>query len=240
METKRILVVAAHPDDEVLGCGAAIAVHTFRKEDVFILILADGVTSRSYNPLEKVPREKELRANKIALQERKKGMYNALKILGVNSKNIMSLNLPDQRLDTLPFLDIVKRIERIKKRFIPNVVYTHFFGDLNLDHRITCEAVLTSFRPLNGRRIEKIYCFEIPETTGWRIPASVNSFNPNYYVDVSETIGLKLEAIKSYNVELRKYPHPRSPESIKKLAIKRGKEKFGNVAEAFVKVAEDI
>ena len=232
----KVLVVVAHPDDEVLGCGATIAKHCEDGDDVFVLFLADGVTSRIYEPQSMVSRDDELKQSEGELTQRKNELKEALNILGVRDLNMKTIDFPDQRMDSLSMLDIVKEIEKVKEEVKPDIVYTHFWGDLNRDHRITFEAVITAFRPVNGARNEEIYCFEIPETTDWGIPTQENKFVPNHFVDTAHTIDKKLEAMQAYDSEKREYPHPRSIEAIRTIAQERGKVKELDSAEAFVKI----
>jgi len=233
-----ILVVAAHSDDEILGCGATIAKHVRCGDQVNILFLTDGVTSRTYDPSQGLTRDQEISASGLQIEVRKKEMINALKVVGIPRDNIKCLDLPDQRLDSVTFLDIVKEIEKVNTELSPEVVYTHFWGDLNKDHRIAFEAVLTAFRPVDGVRQQNIFCFQIPESTGYGIPVESNVFKPNYYVDVSDTLDLKISALESYQSERRDFPHPRSSQSLADLAQETGKEISAEAAEAFVSINE--
>lgn len=218
---KKILIIAAHPDDEVLGCGGTIA--KFGRErgvEVYTLILGEGVTSR-YEKRETGVKSKELKELKGCINK-------AAKILGV--KKIFVLDFPDNRFDTVALLDIVKAIEKVKDEIKPHIVYTHYRGDLNIDHRITYEAVLTACRPVKSETVREIYSFEVPSSTEWNYP---NTFCPNVYVDISETIGRKVEALGAYKSETRAWPHPRSVKAIKNLAQKRGCEVGFDYGEAF-------
>lgn len=216
----RILVVAAHPDDEVLGCGGTMA-KLARENDVYILFLGEGVTSRD------MPDERK----KQAVDQLRKEAKNADKRLNV--KEVFFENLPDNRFDTVPLLDITKVIERYLQRIRPEAIYTHYFGDLNVDHQIANKAVFTAARPMGNYSTRKILSFEILSSTEWTETKPCSSFVPNTYVDVSGTINVKLEAMRCYKSELRKYPHPRSLEGIKILAQKRGLEVGLKFAEAF-------
>lgn len=216
----RILVIAAHPDDEVLGCGGTIAKHAAEEADVYTIILGEGVTSRFPK------REEGLKSKE--LKELKSYINKAAKILGV--KKTFTFGFPDNRFDTVALLDIVKVIEKVKNEVKPEIVYTHHWGDLNIDHRITYDTVLSACRPIKGETVQKIYSFEIPSSTEWNYP---NTFSPNVYVDISETINKKIEAMKAYKSEIRKWPHPRSIEAIRVLACKRGYEVGLEKAEGF-------
>ncbi|MBF0384749.1 MAG: PIG-L family deacetylase [Candidatus Omnitrophica bacterium] len=229
-----VLVVAAHPDDEVLGCGGTIAKHTFNNDRVRILCMADGVTSRYYNPGNKISRKNELKKYNKEISRRKSEMLRAVKILGVKADDVRFGDFPDQRLDSIPLLDIIKFIEAYKKKYHPDIIYTHFWGDLNKDHRVTFEAVITAFRSFGKKSREKIYCFEVPESTGFGVPERENKFDPDHFVDIINTFALKIEALKIYESEKRVFPHPRSVKSIENHASKRGKGMKRRYAEAFV------
>jgi len=233
---KNILVVAAHPDDEVLGCGATMAKHVAEGDHVTLVLVADGVTSRMYDPTHPMARRKELSLNKQAISRRAKEAYHAAKVLGLGAKNVCLLNLADQRLDNYLLLDIVKHIEKIKRSIKPSVVYTHFWGDLNLDHQIVCRAVLTAFRPRPGEHHAEVLHFEIPESTYLSVPGMQRAFIPDHYVDVQKTFSLKLKALESYESERRQYPDFRSIKFIEKLGKKRGQEFKIGLAEAFVRL----
>jgi len=233
---KKVLVVAAHPDDEVLGCGATIAKHTHQGDQVVLVLVADGVSSRTYDPMEPLSREKELSVHAQAIQRRNQEAHRAAGILGVQQDDVHLLNLADQRLDAYPLLDIIKHIEKIKDGLQPSVVYTHFWGDLNLDHQIVCRAVLTAFRPgLSGHTIDLLH-FEVPESTYLSLPLGAKAFVPNHYVEVRETFHLKLKALEAYESEARIYPHCRSVQFIEELGAKRGQESHVPLAEAFVRL----
>jgi N-acetylglucosamine malate deacetylase 1 len=220
MKAKKILVVAAHPDDEVLGCGGTIVKHAIAGDSVHLLILGEGITSRF------TKRESGLGSKE--LDDLKRYINQSSKIMKI--KNTHVFTLPDNRFDSVELLDIVKIVEKAKKEIRPDVIYTHHRADLNIDHRITFEAVLTACRPLQGETVKEIYSFEIPSSTEWSYP---NSFQPNIYVDISGTIKTKIAAMKAYKSEIRKWPHPRSEEAILTLAKKRGCEAGLDFAESF-------
>lgn len=215
---KRILVVAAHPDDEVLGCAGEISYRISKGEEVNVLTLTDGVSSRSgFKNDEK----------KVRLSE----FERAARLLGI--KKAVNLGLPDQRLDSIALLDIIQKIEIFIKEMQPNIVFTHFGGDLNLDHRRTFEATMTACRPVQGQTIEEIYCFEVSSSSEWNYP---EQFQPNVYTDISNHIEKKIEAINAYESEIKQWPHPRSIEAMRILSNKRGSEVGFNWAEAFILV----
>ncbi len=215
--SKTVLVVAAHPDDEALGCGGTIARHIDNGDEVFTIFVADGVTSRAY-------------ANQKDLNERESCAELARKVLGVH-KNFY-LGLPDNQLDSLPLIEVIKPIERIVQDIQPNVVYTHHIGDLNVDHCITHKAVLTACRPMPKTSVQAIFAFEIMSSTDWALSNS-EVFNPNHFVDISRHLQKKMDALGAYVMEMRNSPHSRSAEHIKHLAYHRGHCVGMNAAEAF-------
>jgi LmbE family N-acetylglucosaminyl deacetylase len=220
---KRVLVIAAHPDDEVLGCGGTIAKLSTGGNDVYAMILGEGITSRDESRNRNV-REREIK-------ELKGQIERAGRILRV--KKTYTFDFPDNRFDTVALLDVVKTIERIKNEIQPEVVFTHHYGDLNIDHQITFKAVMTAFRPLRGESVDEIYSFEVPSSTEWNAPSSNTYFMPNCFIDISKTIKHKIMAMKKYKNEIRDYPHPRSVESIEMKAKQRGVQVGLEAAEAF-------
>jgi len=220
---KRVLVVAAHPDDEILGCGGTMALHSQRGDEVYVLILGEGVTSRDEK------RDRERREKEIA--ELKHQVEAANKIVG--TKKTFLFDFPDNRFDSVPLLDIIKVIEKVKNEVKPDIVYTHHHGDLNIDHQITFRAVMTAFRPMRGEKAKEVYSFEVPSSTEWNAPIPASYFMPNYFIDVSNTLELKIKAMKEYKSEIMEYPHPRSPEAIRIYARFRGIQVGLEAAEAF-------
>jgi len=217
---KKILIVAAHPDDEVLGCGGTVARLVKEGYEAYTLILGEGITSRDRS-----------RNRKKRLQDIKKlkdQIYKANKILGI--KKVFTFDFPDNRFDSVDFLDIVKTIEEIKNELKPEIIFTHSKSDLNIDHRITYQAVITATRPMKNETVKSIYAFEILSSTEWNYPLS---FSPNVYFNIEDTLDLKLQAMAEYKSELREYPHPRSLEGIKIKAKQRGMEVGFCYAEAF-------
>ena len=217
--TKQILVIAAHPDDEILGCGGTIARHVENGDNVDILFLADGVTSRG-----------GVQDNKDIIEREANG-EKACSILGANV--IKFAKYPDNKMDTIPFLDVVNEIEMVIKQLKPVVIYTHHVGDLNIDHQITHKAVMTAARPQPGCVVREIYSFEVLSSTEWSTPSPASFFIPNRFVDISMTLSKKLFALKSYNCEMHEFPHSRSVESVSILARHRGAAMGMDAAEAF-------
>ena len=221
---KTILVVAAHPDDEVLGCGGSIAKWTASGNIVHILIMAEGATSRSSI------RDREAKSEELSLLE--KSANSAGKILGVASVKL--LDFPDNRMDSVDRLDIIKAIEEEIKRLKPHTVVTHHCGDVNIDHRITHEAVVTACRPQPGHSVRLLLAFEVMSSTEWQPPGSNFVFQPNWFEDVVKTFDFKIKALDCYQSEMREWPHPRSLNNIKNLAQYRGSMVGCEFAEGFM------
>ena len=220
-----ILIIAAHPDDEVLGCGGTIA-KLCENNTVYTLIIGEGITSREISDEEK----------KEELKKLKEQSEKANKILGI--KKLFFDNFPDNKFDIVPLLDIIKSIEKVIQEIKPQEIFTHHFGDLNIDHQITHKAVLTATRPVGDYSVKKIRSFEVLSSTEWNYQNQTNIFTPNIYIDISETIEKKLDAMKCYKSEIMDYPHPRSFVGIKILAKKRGLEVGLKYAEAFCLIRE--
>ena len=219
-----ILVIAAHPDDEVLGCGGAIAKHTQNGDQVHILILAEGATSRN------LERDRQLFASEISAL--KTAAHKASKILNVDSLALHSF--PDNRMDSCDLLDIIKVIEQAIDRYQPKIVYTHHAGDVNIDHQLIHRATVTACRPIPNQSVQTLLFFEIPSSTEWQTSGSALPFIPNWFVDISETLECKLKALEIYESEMRPYPHPRSLEAVEYLARWRGATIGVKAAEAFM------
>lgn len=221
---KKILVIAAHPDDEVLGCGATIARHAKSGDSVHIVILAEGVTSRD-DLRDRLRRD-------VELSELAKAAFSARDILGAKTLDLHEF--PDNRMDSVDHLDIVKVIEKFLNMYEPEVVYTHHAGDVNIDHRCIHEAVITATRPQPGQTVKTLLFFEVPSSTEWQPPGSAPAFAPNWFVDISSTLSLKMEALAAYKTEMRSWPHTRSCEAVEHLARWRGATIGSDAAEAFV------
>jgi LmbE family N-acetylglucosaminyl deacetylase len=219
----KVLVIAAHPDDEVLGCGGAIAQHVSVGDEVHVEILAEGIKSRLAKPYSD---------NKSAVLDLKRSAEIANGILGVASLTLHGL--PDNRLDSMDRLDIIQLIENKISTYSPKVIYTHHCGDVNIDHRIIHEATNTACRPLPGSDVCRILYFEVPSSSEWQIPGSAPPFLPNWFVDISSSLATKINALDAYNSEMRSWPHPRSLTAVEHLAKWRGASVGLNAAEAFV------
>ncbi len=217
-----ILVIAAHPDDEVLGCGGTIARLARDGHAVHVAILGEGVTSRYPS------REQADPARVAALGERSR---RAAELLG--ARGVSLHGLPDNRFDTLPLLDLVKLVERQVAELKPEAVYTQHGGDLNLDHRLTFRATLTATRPVAGGSVRALYAFEVPSSTDWAFRTFEPPFRPNVFTDIGPTVDLKIEAMRIYDTETRPFPHPRSPEALRAAAARWGSVAGLEAAEAF-------
>lgn len=213
----KILIVAAHPDDEVLGAGGTILKHVKNGDQASVLILSDGESSRGAS------------AGKI--RKRAEQAKKAAKLLGV--KKVFLETLPDNKFDSVPLLEIVKKVEKIIYAVKPNIIYTHFSDDLNIDHQITFKAVLTACRPQPKFCVKEIYSFEVLSSTEWQAKKKKSLFCPTDYNDISKFVNGKIKALEAYADELRAHPHPRSKEGVKILAKYRGLEVGYKFAEAF-------
>lgn len=215
------LVVAAHPDDEVLGCGATIARLTAAGEDVHVLILGEGFTSRL----------DDRETGRVEVDELASATQKAADLLGVSS--VTMSGLPDNRFDAVPLLDVVKHVERLVERVAPDVVYTQHGGDLNVDHQTTFKAVLTATRPVPGQVVREVYAFEVNSSTEWAFQRFEPVFRPTVFVDVSATVEIKMQAMEIYAEEVRPFPHPRSIEALRAGATRWGAVAGVAAAEAF-------
>jgi LmbE family N-acetylglucosaminyl deacetylase len=222
--TMQILVIAAHPDDEVLGCGGTIVKHVQNGDEVHVVILAEGVTSR-----DKV-RERESRVGELSQLAR--AAHEAGRILGVQSVELH--DFPDNRMDSVDLLDVVKVVEMAIDKYKPDMVYTHHAGDVNIDHRIVHQAVVTACRPLPGQCVKTLISFEVLSSSEWQTPGSAPAFVPNYFVDISNCLDKKLKALEAYESEIRFWPHPRSLAAVEHLARWRGATAGVEAAEGFV------
>ena len=217
-----VLVIAAHPDDETLGCGATIARLTREGHDVYIAILGEGVTSR-YSQ-----REEADRAIVEALHARSREVAQLL-----GAKDLFMYSLPDNRFDTVPLLDIIKIIEDLVARLNPQVVYTQHGGDLNIDHATLYRATLTATRPLSGTAVKELYAYEVASSSEWAFQQFAPTFQPNVFVDISDTLEKKIEAMEIYESEARAFPHPRSPQALRAIAQRWGSVAGLQAAECF-------
>ncbi len=228
----KILVLAAHPDDEILGMGGTIKKFTKSGDKVKIVIMSQGIFARrslnyknstKYNPEKSFKKEANSQLKKLRKDARK-----AAKIVGVN--DIEFHDFPDNEMDIVSNLEITKKIEGTIKKFNPTVIYTHTPHDVNIDHRIIYNATLTATRPTKSNKVEEVYTFEIPSSTEWSFSSS---FNPNVFVDISKELKSKQKALSAYKNELRKFPHPRSTSALEVIAKRWGSVSGFFAAEAF-------
>ena len=218
---EKILVVAAHPDDELLGEGATIRRLTNEGAIARAVILAEGITSRAASRGEASAKE---------LDELRKDAKEASLDIGYSS--IDFCGLPDNRMDGMDLLDIIKIVSKYIDAYEPDTIFTHHHGDLNIDHRRACEAVLTACRPVGDNSVKRVYSFETPSSTEWNF-AYAEPFCPNVYFDVSDTLEAKIKGMSRYRSEGAQAPHPRSSESLRALAAYRGSSMGAKYAEAF-------
>lgn len=218
---RRIAAIVAHPDDEVLGCGGTLRRHALAGDEVSVVILADGESSRD-----------AASGHGDAINRRAAAARKAAGTLGI--QHLALHRLPDNRLDTLALLDIVKLVETHIERIAPDTIYTHHAGDLNVDHRRVHQAVVTACRPQSGRGADTLLFFEVPSSTEWQTPGSAPAFLPNWFVDISSTLDAKLQALDAYSDEMREWPHPRSRSGVEHLARWRGATAGCDAAEAFM------
>ncbi len=224
LRNKKILVVVAHPDDEILGLGGTInkLVNNYGCE-IKVIILGEGITSRGND--RKNNHKKDLEIHKSNIEKAKS-------FLGY--QHLEYYDLPDNRFDTIPLLEIIKIIESEKLKFKPSIVFTHHGGDLNIDHQKTFEAVITSFRPIKGEIVNTIITFETLSSSEWIPSNDKRKFNPNLFVSLDENnIKSKINSMESYYFEKREYPHPRSPKAIRLRAEMWGVTVGKNFSEAF-------
>ena len=217
-----ILVVAAHPDDEVLGCWGTIASLVQEGREVHIAILGEGATSR-YQERDQADQSK---VERLVSDSQKVSDL-------IGAKQVYNFGLPDNRFDTLPMLDVVKIVEKLVSEIEPSVIYTHHPGDLNIDHGVVFRATLTATRPLSGCPVRDLYAFEIPSSTEWSFGMYKPEFRPNVFVVITDTVNVKIKAMQTYESESRSFPHPRSPEALRAIASNWGSIVGIEYAEAF-------
>lgn len=207
---KKALIIVAHPDDEVLGMGGTIAKLNAKGIETHLLIVTDGSSSQYRNA-----------ENLGSIIEKKKAETKAAcDLLGVRS--VLYGNLPDMKLDAVPHIDINAVIEGAIRSLCPDTVFTHFYGDVNLDHQAVFKSVMVACRPLSGQCVRRLYCFENPSSTEWNAISSATVFVPNYFVNIGDYLKTKLDALSCYQTELRDYPHPRSIGHIERINVAEG------------------
>jgi LmbE family N-acetylglucosaminyl deacetylase len=222
-----VLVLAAHPDDEVLGCGGTIARLTKEGIPVSVAILGEGITSRY---------QTRSSADPALLDDISRNAKKAAAVLGVT--DVRLFRLPDNRFDTVPLLDIVKLVEQLLDEIQPALVLTQHGGDLNVDHTIVFKATLTATRPAPGSPVKEVLAYEVPSSTDWAFQTGQKVFSPNVFYDVSATLDVKMEAMKTYAGEIRSPPHPRSLDAVRENAFRWGHITGVRAAEAFESIRE--
>lgn len=217
----KVLVIAPHPDDEVLGCGGAIVKHVSEGDEVYLCVV-----TKAYPP--DWPEDE--------IKERRDEVVRANKILG--TKKTYFLDLPTVKLDTIPQKELNEAIAKVVNKLRPEIVYIPHGGDVNNDHRLVFEAAMVAIRPKPALAIKKVLCYETLSETEWAAPLAENAFMPNVYVDISGVLATKLKAMSEYKSELKEFPHPRSLEAISALAKVRGATTGVEAAEAFMLMRE--
>ena len=223
---EKILIIAAHPDDEVLGVGGTIAKLSREGKKVYVLIVTDGSTSQY---------AEDCNLKKI-LKTKEEETRNCAKILGI--ERVFYGGLPDMKLDTLPHVEINKVIEKIIDELQPDTVFTHFWGDVNVDHQNVYKSTLVAVRPVMGQVVKRLLCYKVPSSTEWTPCKPDTMFVPNIYIDISSVAEYKYEAFSRYTTELRTYPHPRSVRYLRETDIANGLQVGLLVAETFMLIRE--
>lgn len=218
----KVMAIVAHPDDEILGLGGTLVKHNKNNDELYCLILGEGVTSRK--DLDENKKKRKLKD--LKKQTRKAGQF-------IGFKDIFFSDFPDNRFDELSLLNIIQEVENYVDEIKPEIIYTHYYDDLNIDHQKTFEAVITATRPFGNYNTKEIYCFETPSSTEWHFKNEGKTFEPNYFVDITEYIDDKVKALKCYKNEIRDFPHPRSPEAIRTIAKRWGSVVGSEYVEAF-------
>lgn len=221
----RVLVIAAHPDDEVYGMGGTIAKLSSKGYDVYTLIITEGCTT-------------QYKDNPELIEEKKKQAFKANSYLGV--KKVFFGDLPDMKLDSIEHIKINAVIEKIIRDITPNVVYTHFYGDVNKDHTRVFESTMVAVRPVSSQCVQEIYCYQVPSSTEWAANVTQSTFIPNVFEEISPYYDQKQKSILAYSTELREYPHPRSLEVVKVYDEALAKRNGLNLAEGFMLIRKVV
>lgn len=223
MQNQKVLIIAAHPDDEVLGAGGTIAKYAANGAEVRLLIVTDGSTAQ-YRADANLAR---------ILVEKKQETQRAAEILGI--RQVLYGGLPDMKLDMTAHIQVNQVIEQVLDDFRPEVVFTQFYGDVNLDHQCVHRSTLVACRPVEGQCVKEVYSYYVPSATDWNAPTSANVFLPNVFVDISGSYAeKKYAAMGCYATELRDYPHPRSIEALRVLDQANGVHVGLKAAECFM------
>jgi N-acetylglucosamine malate deacetylase 1 len=212
----KILVIAAHPDDEVIGMGGTIAKHSSQGDEVYLLVISEGVSAQYKN-------------KKKFLKIRREACLSSAEILGINK--VFFENFPDAKLSSIPQLEINKVIEGHIKKINPDRIYTHHWGDIHKDHQAVYESTLVAARNFSS----EILCYEVISSSS-KLKNPKKHFIPNYYVNMSGFLETKINALSKYISEIKEFPHPLSKKALISLAKIRGVESNLKSAEAFVLV----
>jgi len=221
VQRKRVVVIGAHPDDELLGAGGTLARHVLAGDEGHGTVVADGARSR-------YPAELAATLEKQA--------HRAAEVIGFTSLQLLSL--PDQRLDTLPLIELTQRLEGVLDEIDPSIVYTHFPEDVNADHGLVARCAWTACRPYRRPQVRKFAVFETPSSTEWAWPMPGTELRPNLFLDVTDTLETKIAAMECYETELRDYPHPRSSRALRERAAYWGSHIGRPAAEPFAVLRE--
>jgi LmbE family N-acetylglucosaminyl deacetylase len=223
---ERVLVIAAHPDDEVIGCGATITKYVRQGVQFMVLFIAEGSSCRYASP--------SSADSATAIAARSQQAINALVLLGV--KNYHFNDLPCGRLDQVPIIEITKAIEEAIREFNPDTVLTHSSLDANNDHRIVFRASIMATRPGAQNRVARLLSYEVLSSSEW---AFGEPFVPTSFEQIEEQdLALKWQALAAYETEVKDYPFPRSEQGVRSLAMSRGMQAGVPLAEAFGLIRE--
>lgn len=221
MTAARVAAIGAHPDDELLGAGGTLARHVVAGDQVHAVVVADGAASR-------YPAELTAALEKQARQ--------AAEVIGFASLRLLAL--PDQRLDTVPLIELTQQLEAVLDDIDPSIVYTHFPEDVNADHRVVARCAWTACRPYRRPQVRRFALFETPSSTEWAWPLPGTRWQPNLFVDITDTLEIKIAAMECYQTELREYPHPRSGRALRERAAYWGSHVGRLAAEPFQVIRE--
>jgi len=219
----KVLVIAAHPDDEMLGLGGTLAKHAANGDEVHVLMMTEGSST-------------QYKGQPEMIEQKKREIANVKEILGLHAVHFV--DLPDMLLDTLAHIEVNTPILKVIQNIRPEIVYTHFYGDVNKDHRMIFESTMVATRPSADSSVKKVLCYNTPSSTEWNVQQAGTAFMPNSYIDITGYLDRKLEALAAYESEMRSYPHPRSPEAIRIHANYWGTHIGVEAAEAFVIIRE--